>query len=178
MTRRVTERPPARVVLDVANNPGAGENAFKAVFGRLAQGVTVVTTRGPDGPRAMTATSVSSLSLVPPLALVCFSNASRTLSAVAESRQFAVNMLKRDQSERSTALARSGRPPEALMRLPLDLRHEIPLLRDALAWAVCRLEGLVQAGDHTIAIGLVQAAGHDDGEPLVWHRGVYRGLAP
>jgi flavin reductase (DIM6/NTAB) family NADH-FMN oxidoreductase RutF len=173
-------RRPSVAVLDVAAEPGtvaATENAFKGVFGRLAQGVTVVTSHGDDGPCGMTASSVSSLSLDPPLALVCFSNASRTLAVVSETQRFGLNVLKLHQHEPSSAFARPGSDPQRFARFPFELRDGIPMLRDPLAWAICRLEGLVRVGDHTIAIGLVQAASHDEGEPLVWHRGAYRGLA-
>jgi flavin reductase (DIM6/NTAB) family NADH-FMN oxidoreductase RutF len=167
-------------VLEVApaeDLPVATEGAFKNVFARLVQGVAVVTTLGPHGPCGMTASSVTSLSLEPPLALVCFANASRTLAAVADSERFAVNVLKYDQREPSSAFARPRAAGDEFALFPFDTRHGVPVLRDTLAWAVCGLQGLVRAGDHTIAIGMVEDAGHDDGEPLLWHQGAYRRLS-
>jgi flavin reductase (DIM6/NTAB) family NADH-FMN oxidoreductase RutF len=155
----------------------ASETAFKGLFARLAQGVTIVTSYGPEGPCGMTASSVTSVSLDPPLALVCLTNDSRTLAVLTASGRFALSLLKVEHDERSSAFSSPGSDQERFERFPFSLRDGMPLLRDALAWAICRVEALVRAGDHTIAIGLVEGAGHDDGEPLVWHLGGYRELA-
>jgi flavin reductase (DIM6/NTAB) family NADH-FMN oxidoreductase RutF len=172
--------PPRVPLVELSTAPArrrASETAFKGVFARLAQGVTIVTTRGSEGPCGMTASSVTSVSLDPPLALVCLTNGSRTLEVLTGSGRFALSLLKAEHDERSSAFSIRGADPEHFERFPFAYRDGMPLLRDALAWAICRVEALVRAGDHTIAIGLVEAAGHDDGAPLVWHLGGYRELA-
>src|SRR4051812_20160660 len=78
---------------------------FRDACGRFVTGVAVVTSFGPDGPSGLTANAVASLSLEPPLMLVCFDQASRTLPAVRRSGRFAVQFLAHDQEELAARFA-------------------------------------------------------------------------
>ena len=154
--------------------------AFRAVMGRFATGVTVITAAGPRGPVGMTANAVCSLSLDPLLLLVCFDNTARTLSVLRESERFGVNVLAAGQEPLARIFA-SKAPEEDKFAGVAHHEHEgIPVLAGAHAWVACRLRELMPGGDHTIGIGAPTAIEEGDGEPLLWHRGAYgrfRGVA-
>jgi 3-hydroxy-9,10-secoandrosta-1,3,5(10)-triene-9,17-dione monooxygenase reductase component len=149
---------------------------FRDVLGRFATGVTVVTASGPDGHAGLTTNAFSSLSLDPPLVVVCFDRTSRTLPVVRQSRRFAVNVLRAGQHELASTFASKQVPEEKFAAVTHTVDHGVPVLDDALAWLVCDLEALHPGGDHEIGVGAVTALGHGDGEPLVFFAGGYRSL--
>jgi len=149
---------------------------FREVFGHFATGVAVITSAGPTGAGGMTANALCSLSLDPPLALVCFQEDARTLPIVREARRFGVNVLGADQEHLAGVFASKVPEEEKLESVEHTFVEGVPIIAGALAWAVCDLRDLVAGGDHTIAIGEVIAMGHGEGEPLVWYRGGYRTL--
>ena len=154
----------------------ADAELFREVFGRFATGVAVITTAGPAGAGGMTANALCSLSLEPLLALVCFENSARTLGAVRESERFAVNLLSAGQREVARLFASKLPEAEKVERVPHHVRHGMPVIDGALAWAVLDLRELIAGGDHTIAIGEVRELGLGEGEPLLWFEGGYRSL--
>jgi flavin reductase (DIM6/NTAB) family NADH-FMN oxidoreductase RutF len=139
--------------------------ALRDVMAQFATGVSVVTTVDRDGtPRGTTASAVSSVSLEPPLILVCLGASSWTLAGLRESRVFAVNLLAADQGLLAHDFAKPG--PKALWD---DLeRFEgvtgSPLLRGSLGYLDCVVDGLHPAGDHEIVVGHVLRAEADPGE--------------
>jgi flavin reductase (DIM6/NTAB) family NADH-FMN oxidoreductase RutF len=157
-----------------------GGQQFKDVLRLWASGVSVVTMPGPKGMRAITVSSVTSLSLDPPLVLICIEKKAHAHAAIARARCFAINILRADQSELSDQAAgrhrrRASRrlPARARRRALEGARHRrevtgAPVLEDSLAWLDCRLAGRHDGGDHTIFIGRVEAAGASRGEPLLW----------
>jgi len=151
-----------------------GPERFRAVMGRFATGVTVVTAGTAEGPVGMTANAVCSLSLEPLLLLVAFDNASRTLPSVRDSGRFGVNVLSAGQADLARLFASKVDEREKFAGVPYAMHDGIPVIDGALAWIGCRLERLIEAGDHTIGIGAVEAAEAGEGEPLVWFRGSYR----
>ena len=155
--------------------PGDQE-LFREVFGHFATGVAVITGAGPSGPGGMTANALCSLSLEPPLALVCFQEDARTLPIVREGGRFGVNVLAADQEHLAGVFASKMPEGEKLQSAEHAYVEGIPIITGALAWAVCNLRDLIAGGDHTIAIGEVIAMGHGDGKPLIWYRGGYRDL--
>ena len=151
---------------------------FRDVLGRLAGGVCVVTTRGPDGqPRGLTATSVCSVSLEPPLVLVCLASSSRTHDAIGASGVFAVNFLGAADAEVADRFAGADEEKFA----GLASREEAtgaPLLSRGLGYCDCVVTQRIPAGDHTVFIGQVEAAAAsgsvaDPGLPLLHYRGAY-----
>jgi flavin reductase (DIM6/NTAB) family NADH-FMN oxidoreductase RutF len=147
---------------------------FRDTVGRFATGVCVVTATGPDGPAGLTTNAFSSLSLEPPLILVCFDNASRTLPVVRDAGRFAVNVLRAGGEELAATFASKDLlPAEKFDAVTHTVDHGVPVLDDALAWLVCDLEALHPGGDHTIGVGAVTAMGHSEGEPLVFYGGRY-----
>jgi flavin reductase (DIM6/NTAB) family NADH-FMN oxidoreductase RutF len=151
-----------------------GPERFRSVMGHFATGVTVVTAATPDGPVGMTANAVCSLSLEPLLLLVAFDNESRTLPAVRATGRFGVNILAAGQGELARMFASKTDEREKFSGVAHTVHDGIPVLEGALAWVGCRLERLIEAGDHTIGIGAVESAEAGAGEPLLWFRGDYR----
>lgn len=149
---------------------------YRAVFGHFATGVAVITVAGPAGEGGLTANAVCSVSLDPLLALVCFEQSARTLPLVREARRFAVNVLRAGGEDVARVFASKVPEGEKLRDVPHRLVEGMPILDDALAWIVCDVRELIQAGDHEIAIGEVVAMDVADGEPLLWYRGGYRRL--
>jgi flavin reductase (DIM6/NTAB) family NADH-FMN oxidoreductase RutF len=165
-------------VLERARMPSALDpDRYRTVFGHFATGVAVITVAGPMGEGGMTANAVCSVSLDPMLALVCFEQSARTLPLVRDAGRFAVNVLR--SGEEDVARVFASKVPEAqkLRDVPHRLEAGMPILDAALAWVVCDLRELIPAGDHEIAIGAVVAMDLADGDPLLWYRGGYRGLA-
>lgn len=153
------------------------QRAFRDTLGAFPTGVAVVTATGDRGPAGLTTNAFSSLSLDPPLVLVCFDLGSRTLAVVRESRRFAVNVLRAGQEELARLFAGKAPHPEKFAAVTHTAGHGVPVLDDALAWLVCDLEALHPGGDHEIGIGRVTALGHDPaGQPLVFHDGAFRML--
>ena len=152
---------------------GPGRSACLNLYRRLASGVSVVTALGEDGMTGLTASSVTSVSLEPPLLLVSITHGSRTLAAIRARRAFAVHLLRSDQQELAGHFAGQPGATQPDHRIVLGA----PVLPDALAWSVCLLEAEHEYGDHTLVIGAVAAAQVGIGRPLVWHDRAYAELA-
>jgi flavin reductase (DIM6/NTAB) family NADH-FMN oxidoreductase RutF len=138
--------------------------------------VAIVTCQGTDGPAGLTTNAVTSLSLDPLLLLVCFDNGSRTLTAVRETRRFAVNVLRAGQADLAAVFASKRIQREKFEAVTHRVAHGVPVIDDALAWVACDLTELLPGGDHTIGIGAVTHGEAGEGEPLVFYRGVYAAL--
>jgi flavin reductase (DIM6/NTAB) family NADH-FMN oxidoreductase RutF len=153
---------------------------IRHALGHFATGVTVVTSRTPNGaPVGTTASAVSSLSLEPPLILVCLDRSSQTLAAIRSHGAFAVNVLAEGQEHLSANFARSGTAATWD-----EIGHRIgptecPRLHDVLAVLDCRLERCVDGGDHEIVIGALAALEHhgENARPLLHYRGCYGSLS-
>jgi len=151
------------------------EDAFKAAMGRWASGITVVTASGPDGPVGLTASAFSSLSLHPPLVLVCIGQASFHHDHLTGAPGFGVHILDSSQEEVSNTFAfKRGDRFEGLdvQDGPLG----VPLLPLGLARLACERYEVVEGGDHSILIGRVVSVDVADAEPLAWWQGGYRRL--
>lgn len=156
--------------------PGVEPDDFKAALGRWASGITVVTAQGPDGPVGLTASAFSSLSLHPPLILVCIGMASYHHEHLTDAPAFAVHILDSAQEEVSNTFAfkREDRfEGIAVEEGPLG----VPMLPGCLARLACERHAVVDGGDHSILVGRVLQADVTDGQPLAWWQGGYRRLA-
>lgn len=158
---------------------GVDNGQMRAAIGHFATGVTVVTSTSPDClPVGSTANAVSSVSLDPPLVLVCLRNRSETLAALLGSGHFAVNVLHEDQLEHALGFAK---PHSAELWRRVDHRRsslDLPLLSGAVATLQCRLHDLADGGDHKIVIGHVLAVEHPQThvDPLLFYRGGFASL--
>jgi flavin reductase (DIM6/NTAB) family NADH-FMN oxidoreductase RutF len=150
---------------------------FRDACGRFATGVCVVTALGPDGPSGMTANAVTSLSLEPPLMIVCFAHTARTLAAVERSRRFGVQFLSHDQEEVAARFASKAREEEKFDGLAWSKRSGVPSIDGCLAWLGCELRDMHAGGDHLIGVGEVVDLWEVAGDPLVFFRGDYWSLA-
>ena len=148
---------------------------FKAALSSWASGVSVVTTNAGGLLYGLTVSSFTSLSLDPPLILVCIDNRNRFPTMVAEAGGFAVSILAREQEAASNYFAGSGRLPTPNFTTIEGEWTESgqPVVKGAAAHIVCRLHDQLQRGDHTIIIGEVVEARTDDSKmPLLyWKRG-------
>jgi flavin reductase (DIM6/NTAB) family NADH-FMN oxidoreductase RutF len=154
---------------------------FREVMGCLVAGVTVVTTLDRQGsPRGLTATAVCSVSLTPPLVLVCIDQAADCYGAFTEARAFAVNLLREDQE----SLSRQFATKDALKFEGIAHRPGVtgvPILSGALAHLECLITAQYPGGDHSIFVGeavdSAVASLEEDSSPLVHFRGRYARLA-
>ena len=149
---------------------------FRAVMGRFASGITVITARDAAGtPHGMTVSAFSSLSLDPPLVLVCIADDATMAPLLDRAESYAVNVLASTQEALSRRFA--GKVDDRFAGVGYQAgKLGDPILDDVLAWLQCRVVARHPAGDHVIVIGQVEAAGVGDGKPLLYYRGGYATL--
>lgn len=149
------------------------EKSLRKALGTFATGVTVVTTIDGDGePRGFTANSFTSVSLEPPLILVCLAREAASCEAFSKSGHFCVNVLAEDQQDVC-----------ALFASPVDDRFEktnwhaaqngSPIIDDVISWFACSTHDIVDGGDHIILIGHVTAHDFSSRSPLIYCSGSY-----
>jgi flavin reductase (DIM6/NTAB) family NADH-FMN oxidoreductase RutF len=156
--------------------PGVEAAQFRQLLGRFATGVTVVTTLTSERqPVGMTASSVASVSLEPPLLLVAVDRKNDMHDALVAAAHFAINILAADQE----ALARRFAAVEANRFDGVGYRegrHGVPLIDGVLAHIECAKHGAVPGGDHTVFFGLVTGGEVSERRPLLYYRGGYASL--
>jgi flavin reductase (DIM6/NTAB) family NADH-FMN oxidoreductase RutF len=148
---------------------------FKQVMGSFAAGVTVVSTVDADGIKwGLTATAFTSVSLEPPLCLVCVDKRAGSLAAFHASKTFAVSMLSSEQVELSNRFAsRIEDKFEGVAHAP-GAETGCPILEGVIASMECTLEHAYAGGDHDILVGrLVATAVDGTANPLLHWRGRY-----
>jgi 3-hydroxy-9,10-secoandrosta-1,3,5(10)-triene-9,17-dione monooxygenase reductase component len=149
---------------------------FRELLGRFATGVTVLTTRGPDGrPIGMTASSVASTSLDPPLVLVCVDRRHEMHTALELAGHFVLNVLAADQEALSRRFAADDGDRFSDVRYS-ENAHGIAVLDGIVGSIECEKHAAVGGGDHTVFIGLVLGGGTTDRRPLLYYRGGYAAL--
>lgn len=149
---------------------------FKLAMAQFASGVTVVTTELEGELFGMTVASFASLSLEPPLVLVCAGRNMQTHNAIAEAKRFGVSILGLDQKDLSGQFASKADDKFAGVSYHLG-RLGVPLLDGAICTIECTLFDQLDGGDHSIFIGRVEEAETTDGAPLLYFRSGYRELA-
>jgi flavin reductase (DIM6/NTAB) family NADH-FMN oxidoreductase RutF len=147
--------------------------AFLDAMARLPAGVVVISTRVGDDFKGLTASSLVSISLEPPMVLVGLDGESATRAAILETRAFNVSLLTRSQEFIADRFA--GRAPSIDARWTTLAHHlganGIPLIDGCAAWLECNLAQVHHAGDHDILVGEVVAATSGRGDPLIlWDR--------
>jgi 3-hydroxy-9,10-secoandrosta-1,3,5(10)-triene-9,17-dione monooxygenase reductase component len=144
------------------------QGVFRSVMAAYPTGVTIVTAGAGDVHCGMAANSFTSVSLDPPLVLVCSLNGSRTGAAAKESGRFAIHMLGSHQVEAVTSFVGRDAPRFAAVSHEID-EHGTPILDEWIALLVCRLDRIVPAGDHEILIGEVERCERRTASPLLFH---------
>ncbi len=147
--------------------------ALRRAFGTFLTGVTVITTHDVEGrPRGMTANSFSSVSLDPPLLLVCVGKGAASFEAFNSTDSFAVNLLDAGQTELSNLFA--SKAADKFASVSHDRIHTgAPVLTECMTWFDCTVYNRIDAGDHIILLGEVQAFGTSPSAPLGFCRGRY-----
>ncbi|MBN9222574.1 MAG: alpha/beta fold hydrolase [Mesorhizobium sp.] len=159
-----------------ATNAGFDSGEFRRALGSFLTGVTIVTTIGPEGePRGFTANSFTSVSLDPPLVLVCIAHKALGHPVFATAKSFAINVLNEDQKSASGIFASKAADKFAAVAWRPG-RTGSPVLDGSVASFDCDMERLVDAGDHSILIGRVRDFEHNSAPPLGYCRGAY--IAP
>jgi flavin reductase (DIM6/NTAB) family NADH-FMN oxidoreductase RutF/DNA-binding GntR family transcriptional regulator len=144
---------------------------FRDIIGRFASGVTVITAQHEGTPYGTTASAVSSLSLEPPMLLVCLNKTSATGQVIAQARHFAVNILAEGQADAAMRFAGKG-DKFAGAAIVRGVAGE-PLLADALANLECRVVEEVTGGTHSVFLAEVEHATGRQGAPLAYFRGQF-----
>ena len=146
------------------------QEVFRDVIGHFASGVTVITTHDEGVNYGLTASAVSSLSLDPPMILVCINKRTGTQMVISKVKVFAVNILREDQQAVARQFATPH--PDKFREIPLTFGElGVPLLSNTLASIECRVVGEVTGGTHAVFLAEVQAAHAEDGMPLAYYRG-------
>lgn len=156
------------------------QEEFRQALGHFATGVTVITVfRGQGLVHGMTANAFASVSLDPPLVLVCVERTARSFPLLLEQKRFGVNVLREDQQALARYYADAAQDHETAQHL--GVRYETtprgtPLLADCLARLECTLVATHEAGDHTIFVAEVERASVQGGRPLLFYRGKFPSL--
>lgn len=151
----------------------------RKIMGHFATGVTVVTTRGGDQLHGMTANAVTSVSLNPPLVLVCVEKRAAMFEHLHHSKCFAMNILSAAQQPISNRFAMKG--PKEFGDLDWFAGETgCPVFRQSIAYVDCRVVDIATGGDHDIFIGEIIGGGllNASEQPLLYYSGAYRAIAP
>lgn len=150
-------------------------DGFRSVLGRFASGVTVVTVRDPQGrDQGMTVSAFSSVSLSPPLVMVCIGHEASLHPLIGHVTHFGVNILSATQEALSRRFAAHL---DRFDGVGFERAESgVALIEGALAFLECRIVARHPTGDHTIVIGEVEAVGNRDDRPLLYYRGGYAQL--
>jgi len=158
--------------------PTLTDASCREYYRKLTAGVAVVTACGPSGWSGTTVSTVTSVSINPPIVLCCVALGSRTLTAIQHAGCFAVHLL----ADRQPDLAdRFARPPSDSTRF-VDLGYEVrlvhgrPVIAGTLAVGWCDLYDSTEMGDHHVVYGRLSAVRVGRGRPLAWHDRSYRVL--
>jgi len=143
------------------------------VLSRFPTGVTIVGTKHqPEGVCGLTVNAFASVSLEPPLVLVCVDRNSNTHGCIEASGLFTVNVLASGHEDLATSFARKRDDKfNGLAHRVAD--SGVPIMEDVVAWLECRVRDVFEGGDHTIFLGEVLRAEEGDGRPLVFFRSGY-----
>ena len=152
------------------------QRALRSAFGRFMTGVTVVTTRDGEGrPVGFTANSFSSVSMDPPLLLVCPGKFLSSYDTFSQCQHFAVNILAEGQEEVSNTFASYKGDRFAKVAHHNDL-HGVPVVEGVLARFSCSVHQFIEAGDHGVMLGQVHDFEQTDGHGLGYISGQYFSL--
>jgi flavin reductase (DIM6/NTAB) family NADH-FMN oxidoreductase RutF len=147
---------------------------FRAALSRFASGVTVVTTKNKEGKFfGITVSAFCSVSLEPPLVLICIDKKTGSHHAFHETKRFIVNFLREEQQDLSNHFASSLEDKFSKVEHYIN-ESGLPIIQNSLATLECRLIYSYEGGDHTIFVGEVEKTSFDEGNPLIYFRGRYR----
>lgn len=146
---------------------------LRRAFGMFATGVLIVTARWGERIHGMTANSFTSVSLNPPLVLICIDHKASMKQALHDSGHYGLSVLAHDQQHLSRHFSSRG---SSDLEVSFDELGGMPVVQGALAQFSCRITQAPDAGDHLIFIGEVTDYKHNTGEPLLYFGGGYKQL--
>lgn len=157
--------------------PGSDSSLFRTACGKFATGITVVTVTGEDGqPYGMTANSFTSVSLDPPLVLICIDRKAAVLPRLESAKYIGINVLAEDQKPVSAQFARRG--VNRFDSAGWFTGHTgVPLLEGVLAQFECAVSEVFEGGDHRIFLAEVLYIKYFEGRPLLYFSSGYQTLA-
>ena len=148
---------------------------FRKALGHFATGVTVVTTSLGDADHGLTVNAFSSLSLDPPLVLVCIDKKAESYEILKKSRIFAVNILSVKQEDQSVNFSKHELKDIRFHKLKVKRGATgAPIIEDAIAYLDCKVVEIYDGGDHDIFVGAVQKLAFHEADPLLFYTGRYR----
>lgn len=160
-----------------AREMAVGSEEFRRACGRFATGVTIASVLDANGtPHGLTVNSFTSVSLDPPLLLICLGHAVTSIDAFRSSQHFGINVLAEGQRHLSDHFARKGHDRFDGLEWYRG-EYGVPLLPGVLAAIECRLHQRFPSGDHDIFVGEVVRVHVGEGEPLLYYASRYRRLA-
>lgn len=147
---------------------------FRHAMGSFPTGVTIVTAADGESARAMTANSMTSVSLEPPSVLVCVNRARGLYGLIKSSQAFCVHILRSNQEALARACSQTGSPETMLKGVPYRAgKTGAPIIDGALGYIECKVAATLDFGTHTIYVGEVVEVTAAEGEPLLFYRGRY-----
>ncbi|MEM9781793.1 MAG: flavin reductase family protein [Pseudomonadota bacterium] len=155
--------------------PPTDQLALRRALGAFATGVTIVTTMCDAEPTGFTANSFTSVSLEPPILLVCLAHTAASYELFRRSDTFAVNVLSADQQDTAMTFAQRGADKFSAVDWHAGARGA-PLIDGSLARFDCAMEDRVTAGDHDILLGRVLGFACRPGPALLYHGGSFSRL--
>ena len=153
------------------------QETFRRACSKFATGITIATVLAPDkSPHGLTVNAFTSVSLAPPLVLICLDYRVTVLDSFRSAKYYGINILSEDQRDLSARFAQKGRDRFEGIAWSSGSTG-VPLLEGILAGFECRLVQVVEAGDHAILIGEVSEAHFREGRPLLYFNREYQRLA-
>lgn len=153
------------------------DNAFKQAMSRFPSGVVIVTTVSSDGQRCgFTASAFTSLSLDPPLILVCLANSADCYKSFLSNDKFAVNVIGQQQHELAFKFATKGVEKFDGEEFIYG-ESGLPIITDCIFSLECNVKHTHAGGDHEILVGEVQHAIVNEGKPSIWYEGNFRNMS-
>lgn len=151
----------------------SAQNSFRQACSRFATGITISTVIGEDGaPHGLTANSFTSVSMDPPLVLICIDQRANIVDPFRAAKHFGINVLESGQADLSNRFA--GRDQDRFGGVSWHAgQYGVPLLDGSITQFECAVKSVIEAGDHLIFMGEVVAAEFFDGEPLLYFRSRY-----
>ena len=166
----------------LVREPAISIEDFRMAMRRLAGGVSIISSAGPNGPLGVTATAVVSLTAEPPSVLCCLNRSLDLETLVKATGRFAVNMLRADHQHLAERFAGmqgvrgSAKFDQGNWEI---LPSDVPVLGDSLVSFDCRVDSILEVGTHSAFVGLIDDVFFgESGDPLVYYNGAFSSLIP
>lgn len=162
---------------NIEQAPTVDSMEFRDVIGHFASGVSIITTNHEGVNFGITASAVTSLSLEPPMLIVCVNQSTGTCHAISKSKVFGVNILHEDQGDLAIQFAKSNTDKFKGVEMAAG-KFGVPFLKDALAQLECRVVNEVIGGTHSVFLAEVVQTSREDKKPLAYYRGKFGRFQP